>query len=124
MGRSKMNKLFVFYGIVRKVVDGDTVILDIDRGWHDFKMKQRCRIYDIDAKELYSGPATPRERNPLGYAALEYAAQLLPQDSEVVVRSHKLDQYGRPLVTILKSDGTDFSEAMVAAGHATWRQVK
>lgn len=92
---------------VLRVVDGDTVHLELDLGWHTFRT-ENCRIAEINAPELSTDA---------GKAARDYAQQLLPVDAAVTFVSRRLDNYGRPLGHILR-DGVDFGQAMVAAGHA------
>lgn len=92
---------------VLRCVDGDTIRLELDLGWHIYRV-ENCRIAEINAPELSTDE---------GKAAKAYAQQLLPVDTEVTFVSRRLDNYGRPLGHIL-FDGRDFGQAMVAAGHA------
>lgn len=92
---------------VLKVVDGDTVTLQLDLGLHIWRT-ENCRIAGIDAPELNTAE---------GQAAKRYATELLPVDTEVVFDSKRLDKYGRPLGSIARN-GADFSALMLAAGHA------
>jgi endonuclease YncB( thermonuclease family) len=89
-------------------VDGDTVRLELDLGWHTYRV-ENCRIADINSPELSTDE---------GKAAKAYAQRLLPVDAEVTFVSKRLDNYGRPLGHILGRAGADFGQAMVAAGHA------
>ena len=91
------------------VVDGDTLKLDLDLGWHIRLTGVNARIYGIDAPEI----ATPE-----GKAAKAYAIALLGVFESVVFVSHSLDKYGRPLGTVTMTDGRDFGLAMLEAGHA------
>jgi endonuclease YncB( thermonuclease family) len=92
---------------VVRIVDGDTVELNLDLGWR-ITMTANCRILGINAPELSTAA---------GQAARSYAEGLLPPGAEVVFQSRKLDKYGRPLGDILYQGG-NFGTCMVIAGHA------
>lgn len=92
---------------VLRVVDGDTVRLELSLGWHTYRV-ENCRLLGINAPEL---------RTEAGQAARSYAVGLLPPDTEVVFESTRLDKYGRPLGRI-RRNGADFADLMLAAGHA------
>jgi endonuclease YncB( thermonuclease family) len=105
-------------GLVREVHDGDTAYIDIDLGFGvilaskdwDGHPKLACRAYGINAPELSSQS---------GKAARDFARALLPVGTRVSVISHGWDKYGgRFDGTVRLVDGTDWSNAMVAAGHA------
>jgi micrococcal nuclease len=92
---------------VLKVIDGDTMRLQLDLGWSIYRV-ERCRVAQINSPELSTDE---------GEAAKAYAEQLLPVGAPVTFVSKRLDNYGRPLGHILFG-GRDFGQAMVAAGHA------
>lgn len=93
---------------VLEVVDGDTVRLDLDLGWH-IRLTARCRIAGINAPEM---------NVPEGKAAKAYAQTLLKPGDEVGFLSTSLDKYGRPLGEIVLANLTIFSDLMLSAGHA------
>lgn len=92
---------------VMRVIDGDTVRLTLDLGWHTFRV-ENCRIARINAPEL---------NTPEGKAAKAYAEERLPAGTAVTFVSRELDKYGRPLGDVIRN-GVDFGAAMLAAGHA------
>ena len=92
------------------VVDGDTIRLDLDLGWH-IRYTARARIAAINAPEV---------RTLAGDAARAYARTLLQPGDQVTFVSAKLDKYGRPLGRLLYGTaGRDFGADMVEHGHAT-----
>ena len=93
---------------ILRVVDGDTIHLRLDLGWH-ISYEARARIIGINSPEM---------NTPAGMEAKAYAASLLPVGGLVRFTSHSLDKYGRPLGAITDIDGTDFGTEMVQAGHA------
>jgi micrococcal nuclease len=94
---------------VVRVVDGDTVHLDIDLGFFTWIRDRSTRIVGINAPELSTLE---------GKTARDFALKLLPVGTQVQLRSHSLDKFGRILGSITLGDGTDFGVAMVAAGMA------
>lgn len=94
--------------VVDRVVDGDTVYVVLDLGWH-ISLYQAVRVAGINCPELAT---------EAGKAARARAVELLPVGTRVVVVSHSLDKYGRVLGTIRMPDGTSYGELMVAGGFA------
>lgn len=96
---------------VVEVVDGDTVRLVLDLGWH-ITYTCRCRIALINAPEM---------KEAAGVSAKAYAQTLLAPGDTVEFRSTTLDKYGRPLGRIrFGPDSLDFGAEMVEAGHAVY----
>lgn len=95
---------------VMRVVDGDTIKLDLDLGWH-IRHQINCRIAGIDAPEL---------KTPPGLRAKQFAETLLTSGDEVTFLSHSLDKYGRPLGEVFYGamKMSNFGDDMLAAGHA------
>jgi endonuclease YncB( thermonuclease family) len=93
--------------VVVRVIDGDTVRLDLDLGLHIWRT-DNCRIAGMNAPEM---------NTPEGKAAKADAEAMLPIDAHVLFVSRQLDKYGRPLGD-LSRNGVDFATAMIAAGHA------
>lgn len=92
---------------VLRVVDGDTVRLLLQLGWH-LTFEANVRVIGVNAPELGTEE---------GKQAKAYAQTLLPAGSEVTFVSKQLDKYGRPLGTI-NCRGADFGALMRLAGHA------
>jgi micrococcal nuclease len=93
---------------VKRVVDGDTIKVDLDLGWRIMLLDQSVRVAHINAPELSTLE---------GVVARDYAVSLLPVGQPVTVVSHSLDKYGRVLGDIRFGD-VDFGAAMVSTGHA------
>lgn len=91
--------------------DGDTFYGVLDQGLHvyegrlDKPIRYRCAL--IDAPELNS---------PAGLLALDYAQTIAPV-GEYACISTGLDNYGRPLIDLVTSQGL-FSALMLTSGHA------
>ena len=100
---------------VVKVVDGDTVDLEIDLGFSLTK-KERCRIAGIDTPECRT---RNKEEKQYGQAAKLYMTGLLKNAKELKVRTEKDGKYGRMLGWFY-ADGQELSlnEQMVVDGYA------
>lgn len=98
---------WTYPAIVVKIVDADTIRLELDLGLHIWRT-ENCRIAGINAPELNTAE---------GQAAKAYAITLLPIDAEVLFESRQLDKYGRPLGRLTR-DGVDYGQSLLDAGHA------
>jgi micrococcal nuclease len=94
---------------VLKVVDGDTLTLLLDLGWH-ITLKTNARVEGVDTPELST---------PEGIAVREFVSQLLPVGTVVKFISKSLDKYGRPLGVVLYGDpATSLSKTLIENGLA------
>lgn len=84
---------YVFKAIVLDVVDGDTLVLDVDCGF-EIKKKERIRLAGIDCPEI-----TTEE----GREAAEYVRNQLSRVPFVMLRTTKVDINGRFLGHIFYS---------------------
>ena len=78
---------------VVRVVDGDTVDVDIDLGFGVYLNKKRIRLKGIDAPETRTRDLEEKEK---GLASKEYVQALLPEGSaQILVTSSYQGKYGR-----------------------------
>ena len=96
-------------GVVRRIVDADTLVIDLDLGWGTWKIGQKVRLLGIDAPEMSTAA---------GKAAREWLVAWLPLGTEVTVQSYALDSFGRVLGRVCYAGTGDLSEALLNAGHA------
>ena len=86
-----------FQARVKRVVDGDTLDLDIDLGFH-ITLRERVRLMGIDTPET-------RTRDPIekanGLKSKEFVIGFIA-DGSVVIRVHGFGKFGRPLVDLYK----------------------
>ena len=103
---------------VTKVVDGDTIDVDIDLGF-DISFSSRVRLAGIDTPE--SRTADKMEK-ALGLESKEYLKKAIDASKTVVIKTEKMDsseKYGR-ILGWLFLDGSKVSvnEQMIAEGYA------
>lgn len=96
-----------------RVIDGDTIDVDIDLGFDVWLKKQRIRLAGIDTPES-------RTRNKaekvLGLAAKARLTELCSEDMEI--ESLGRGKYGRILGIPKTSNGLSMCEMLIDEGHA------
>ena len=103
---------------VSKVVDGDTIDVDIDLGF-DISFSSRVRLAGIDTPESRT---TDRMEKSLGIESKDYLKKAIDASKTVVIKTEKMDsseKYGR-ILGWLFLDGSKVSvnEQMIADGYA------
>lgn len=103
---------------VHKVVDGDTIDVDIDLGFN-VSFYQRVRLAGIDTPESRT---TNKMEKELGLEVKKKLGELLADAKDVVIRTEKPDsteKYGR-ILGWLYLDGAEQSvnHALIAGGYA------
>lgn len=105
---------------VLRVVDGDTLMLHLDLGWH-ISYEARCRLIGVNAPELDTDAGVAARLwviDRLGKARV-YG---IDTHEPVTLVSHALDKYGRPLGQVLVStpqgETFDLGLELLEAGHA------
>lgn len=99
-------------GIVRRIVDADTLVIDLDLGWGTWRIGQKVRLLGIDAPEMST---------EAGKAARAWLESWLPLGTEVIVESRALDSFGRVLGRVRYGAAGDLSAMLLNAGHAVPR---
>ncbi len=91
--------MYEYRARVVKVVDGDTMHLDIDLGL-DVRTKMTVRLYGVDAPELHG------DDDERGHLAKVFAETALPVGSLVRVYTIKdrREKFGRYLASIIYAD--------------------
>ena len=85
------NPLYVYKAFVEDVIDGDTLLIRIDLGFHTWT-DQRIRLRGVDTKELSSDN---HESKQLAEKAKTYVENKLKDIPFVVLKTYKTDIYGR-----------------------------
>lgn len=114
---------YVRSATVLRIVDGDTVDLDIDLGWgiHVTGAEGRCRLFGINTPETY-GVKKDSAEYKAGMAAKERLAELIPEGSTVWLHSHKgRGKYGR-YVAVLWSTPVNCGTVEASVNYALWAE--
>lgn len=115
--------MYEYRCIIKRVVDGDTVDVDIDLGFDMWMLNQRVRVQGIDAPETRTRDLTEKAA---GLESKAFVEQLLLVGSEQVLVTTKYDnsgKYGRILGTfklydLTKDRWSDLSTIMLEQGYA------
>ena len=103
---------------VNKVVDGDTIDVDIDLGF-DISFSSRVRLAGIDTPESRT---TDKFEKLLGLEAKSYLKHEIESAKSVVIKTEKMDsseKYGRILGWVFLDGATvSLNEKMIADGYA------
>jgi micrococcal nuclease len=98
-----------------RVIDGDTIDVAIDLGFH-ITLNQRIRLKDIDAAETRTKDL---EEKAEGLRAKEWLEKELAREGEWIIDTYKEDKYGRMLGTLyLIGDPVTVNERMLNEGIA------
>ena len=108
---------------ILRIVDGDTVDVDIDLGFGVWLKKERVRIMGIDTPESRT---RDKEEKKFGLAAKAWVKQQMPVGSHQILKTEidksgedKKGKFGRILGDFLMGEkGTRLTEMMKKAGHA------
>jgi len=92
------------------VIDGDTVSVDVDCGFHT-RVRMSCRLAKIDA---------PEKNTIAGQASKLFLGRILPAGTELVVDSITIDKYGGRFDAIVwkVETGENIADVMVKNDHA------
>lgn len=110
--------MYTYNCIIRRVVDGDTIDVDIDLGFGIWLSNERVRLYGIDTPE--SRTSDPVEKY-YGMLATEFVEERLIVGNRYVLRSRefkKVDSFGRILGDIVASDGRTIIDHLLESHHA------
>ena len=103
---------------VTKVVDGDTIDVEIDLGF-DISFSSRVRLAGIDTPESRT---TDKMEKALGLEAKAYLKHEIDAAKTVVIKTEKMDsseKYGRILGWVfLDGAAVSLNEKMIQDGHA------
>ena len=108
---------FLYKCIIQRIVDGDTVDVDIDLGFDIWLRKERVRIAGIDTPEKRT---RDKIEKVFGFAATYKAHELIPEGSECIIRTRrdKVGKYGRTMGDFVLEDGRLYTQIMVETHHA------
>ena len=102
-----------------KVIDGDTIDVDIDLGFGVWLRNQRIRMYGIDTPESRTRDL---EEKKYGIAAKAFLTEML-DDSHLILKTHKDERgkFGRILGEVWRTTNyadQSFNDYMIEKHHA------
>jgi hypothetical protein len=100
------DRLFTFVAVVERVVDGDTLLVEVDCGF-DCRMEQRLRLRGIDS---------PERATAAGQHAQAFVEEELKRSPFVVVKTHRPDKYDRYLADVFYLAGEHDPQVVLERG--------
>jgi micrococcal nuclease len=91
--------MYTYQCTVIKIIDGDTIDVDIDLGFNVKLYKQRVRLYGIDTPESRTRDLEVKKR---GLLSKEFLKTQAPIGSKITLKSLERGKFGRILGTIWK----------------------
>ncbi len=102
--------MYQYEATVTRVIDGDTVVLDVDLGFGLHMTGQSFRLLGLNARE---------HNQEGGVQATSHLMSVLPAGSAVRILSVKPDKFGgRYDAAIMLPDGTDLTMQLIEQGWA------
>ncbi len=84
-----------------RIVDGDTIDINVDLGFTVWLSKQRVRLYGLDTWESRTRNLEVKAK---GLLAKEFTKTMVSEAKEIILISHGKGKYGRILGTIYVDD--------------------
>ena len=102
---------------VVKVVDGDTVDVDIDLGFGVWLRDERVRLYGIDTPESRTRDLVEKK---YGLAAKEFLTKMLDDEGGIILKTHKdaEGKFGRILGELWYGREHNINQLLVDNHHA------
>lgn len=115
--------MYKFNCIVKRIVDGDTVDVDIDLGFDVWLNNQRIRLSNIDAPETRTRDLEEKEK---GLQTKAFVEEILPVGSKQILTTTEYNpngKYGRIIGTfeiydMNKDAWSDLSTILLEMGYA------
>lgn len=98
-------KPFIYNCIVDRVVDGDTVDVNIDLGFHTWLMKRRIRLLGVDTPECRTRDDVEKQ---FGFLAKSITEGFCPIGAKILIETEldNDDKFGRILGILWVENGT------------------
>jgi micrococcal nuclease len=108
-----MSEPYSYHCTLIKVIDGDTIDVDIDLGFNVTLKNQRLRLYGINTPETRTRDLEEKAR---GLAAKSRLVEILP--NPLIIKSMGRGKYGRILALPFNREGKDICKQLVDEGYA------
>lgn len=104
--------MYEYKAIVKRIIDGDSLVLDIDLGFYIFMNETKIRLYGLDTPEMNSEDPLLRLQAVL---ATRYLFDNLQIGDKITIKTvlDKREKYGRLLATVFTKDGLNINEGLI-----------
>jgi len=108
-----MSQPYFYLCKIDRIIDGDTIDVDIDLGYKIILKKQRIRLAGIDTPESRT---RNKKEKVMGLAAKERIRELCGE--EILLQSLGRGKYGRILGIPMTKEGKSICSILINEGHA------
>ena len=104
--------MYEYKATVKRIIDGDSLVLDIDLGFYMFMNETKIRLYGLDTPEMASEDPLLRLQ---AIMATRYLFDNLKIGEKVTIKTvlDKREKYGRLLATMFTNDGLNINEGLI-----------
>ncbi len=111
--------MYQYKAKILKVLDGDTVVIDLDLGFNIVIANQKVRLAGVDTPESRT---TNAEEKPRGILSKKKLQEKLPVGSWAIIETQKSDsnddKFGRILGVFILEDGTRVNQWLIDNNYA------
>jgi|TARA_R110000824_G_scaffold73763_4_gene187809 micrococcal nuclease len=108
---------FIYNCTLVRIIDGDTLVADLDLGFGVWLRDQRVRLHNINTPESRTRNT---EEKKLGLLAKARLSALVRTKFLMKTEKDERGKFGRILGTPLTQDGVSVCQKLVEEGHARW----
>ncbi len=108
---------YTYWATVKRAIDGDTLVIDLDLGFNVSLTDVRLRIYGINCPEIGTEEGKEALRYVNEWLSMDEQYSSKPKAYKVTVKNHKKDKYGRILGEVMYIHEC-LGEALIKAGKA------
>ena len=107
--------MFTYNCRIAKIVDGDTIDVDIDLGFGIWKTNERIRLWQIDTPECRT---RDKEEKKYGLIAKNFVEQHLPIGKIFELQTLEKDKFGRYLGAVFVKNRLSINDMLLKANLA------
>lgn len=104
--------MFTYKAKVDRIIDGDSIVLDIDLGFNTWLNKQHIRLHGIDTPEVRTRDLVEKQQGNLAKARVE---ELIKTGDRVIIKTilDKHEKFGRILGIIELQNGINLNQLLI-----------
>ena len=112
----KLREEYIRSGIVMRWIDGDSLEVMIDLGFH-VSIIETVRVYGVNCPESNSADVGERER---GKKATKFANDVCPSGTMIMMKTFKADsreKFGRYLADVVLEGNRRYADMVISSGN-------
>jgi len=116
-------RLYFYRATVTRVIDGDTVEVEIDQGLKTKRVEETIRLNRVNSPETNRKKSRPAGLRAKAFTERELSGKVVYLQTfkaSKKKRKEKKGKFGRYVVEIWLPNGRNFNDLLVSAGHAAY----